>query len=442
MPSDTWRVCLSEIERLVQPQSFRTWFEPIHVVRFDPNEMVFEVPDQLFADWLEENYGWVIERAVFQICGWRPDLTLVPKTTVSQKSEQVNVQSTIKPSQIELSFQINKRYRFDNFVVGDSNEFAYSAAHAVAESPGETPFNPLLIYSGVGLGKTHLLQAIGYHCHEIHPTTRIVYITAEKFISDFISAIRRRDTSHFVESYRTADVLLVDDIQFFLQTEGSQREFFHTFNTLFQNDKQIVLTSDCAPPTLKGFEPRLISRFQSGLVASIDAPDLETRMAILKHKAESRCVEIPDEVSRYIAERHATNVRELEGALTQILAFASLKKEHLTTGFVSRVLNAAGTAHNQNLSVVRIQEATAEFFGFSVDDLTSTSRKQELSQARHVGMYLCKELTPSPLKAIGLRFGRKDHTTVIHACKSVSRRIASDAGFKEIVRQLEGRLTG
>lgn len=444
-PADVWHDCLPTIRSLVQPQSFKTWFDPIEVDRFDPNELVFLVPDTFFGDWISEHYGWVIERAVYETRGWRPALSFQSSSAPSPTAVEIASQShkeRSEPPQIELTFPINARYRFDNFVVGEGNEFAFSAALAVAESPGKTAFNPFVIYSGVGLGKTHLLQAIGHHCQSHATARRIVFITAEKFISDYIGSIRRRDTSEFVATYRTADILLVDDIQFFLQTEGSQREFFHTFNTLFQNDKQIVLTSDCSPPSLKGFESRLISRFESGLVASIDAPDLETRIAILNHKADSRGITLPEDVARYIAERHATNVRELEGALTRILAFAELKKEHLSTGLVSRLLpqGIENVGGDPSLSLSRIQEQTADFFSLSIDQLTGGSRRQELTQARHVGMYLCKSLTHTPLKSIGIQFGRKDHTTVIHACRSVEKRIENDPAFRELVRQLRARL--
>ncbi len=443
-PSDAWRDCLPAIRSLVQPQSFQTWFEPVEVDRFDPNELILLVPDAFFGDWIHEHYGWVIERAVYETKGWRPVVSLHSSGTTTDDSVATSkpVSEDEAPPQIEFTFPINTRYRFDNFVVGEGNEFAFSAAQAVAESPGKTVFNPLVIYSGVGLGKTHLLQAIGHYCQSRATAKRIVFVTAEKFISDYISSIRRRDTSEFVAIYRTADILLVDDVQFFLQTEGSQREFFHTFNTLFQNDKQIVLTSDCAPPNLKGFEPRLVSRFESGLVASIDAPDLETRIAILNHKAESRSVRLPQDAARYIAERHATNVRELEGALTRILAFAEIKGERLTTGLVSRLLphTIENRRGDPNLSLSRIQEATADFFSLSIDQLTSSSRRQELAQARHVGMFMCKTLTRSPLKSIGVQFGRKDHTTVIHAVRSVQRRMEKDSAFSELVRQLEAQL--
>lgn len=439
-----WRDCLSAIRSLVQPQSFHTWFEPLETDRFDPNELVLVVPDPFFGDWIHEHYGWVIERAIYETRGWRPTVSFRSSSETSEPhvAPEILSASSTAPPQIELTFPINARYRFDNFVVGEGNEFAFSAAQAVADSPGKTAFNPLVIYSGVGLGKTHLLQAIGHYCQTRATAKRIVFVTAEKFISDYISGIRRRDTSEFVATYRTADILLVDDIQFFFQTEGSQREFFHTFNTLFQNDKQIVLTSDCAPPNLKGFEPRLVSRFESGLVASIDAPDLETRIAILNHKAESRGISLPQDAARYIAERHSTNVRELEGALTRILAFAELKRESLTAGLVSRVLPLRGGSDGgpSSLSLTRIQETTADFFSLSVDQLTGASRRQELAQARHVGMFLCKALTRLPLKSIGLQFGRKDHTTVIHACRSVEKRMEMDPAFRELVRQLKARL--
>jgi chromosomal replication initiator protein len=321
-------------------------------------------------------------------------------------------------------------------VVGESNAFTYSAVEAVAKSPGKTMFNPLVIYGGVGLGKTHLLQAIGHYCVENKTATNVVYISSEKFVSDFIQSIKNKDTTDFVRTYRTADVLLVDDIQFFPQNESTQKEFFHTFNTLHQNGKQIVLSSDCSPERLKGLEERLVSRFQWGLVTGIEKPDLETRMAILKKKSEGDGFDLEDDIARVIASRVDTNIRELEGILTQLLAQVSLKQVPLTKELAIAVVNQTTKAPKTHLTIDKIQRITAKHFSINEDLLISKTRKQEVAVARQVAMYLCRKMTPSSLETIGLHFGGRDHSTVIHACQSIEAKLLTEPSFADRVQHL------
>ena len=438
-PATVWQSCLAVLKKELHSQSFQTWIEPLEIQNLDPNQVVLVTPDAFFSDWVEEHYRRCIEEAVYSVTSWRPSFSFDARAATTDSSTSVELES--KPLQRPISsFALNPRYRFDNFIVGESNEFAFSAARAVAEAPGKTSFNPFVIYSGVGLGKTHLLQAIGDYCLQNGTAQNVVYITAEKFISDYITSIRKRDMVRFVNTYRSADLLLVDDIQFFLLTEGSQREFFHTFNVLFQNDKQIVLSADCAPPSLKGFEPRLISRFQCGLVASIDSPDLETRIAILNHKAELQGVQLDQEVARHIADVHATNVRELEGALTRVMALSTLTHRPITTALVSEMLPSL-RAEPREVSIQMVIEQVCESFRITQVELIGSSRKKGIAAARHVSMYLSKNLTPASLKRIGAEFGGRDHSTVIHACKKVTERLVNDSALASQIEKLRGSIT-
>ncbi len=450
-PSDLWARCLQSIQHKIQPQSFQTWFGPTSSRELCAEKAVIEVPTSFFADWLEEHYSWLIQATLEEETSWKPRLEFIVQEAPGQTQGPVNFSLTESkqpaqaspaetPDPVEPAFPLNPRYRFEHFVVGESNEFSFTAAQAVAESPGQTAFNPLVLYSEVGLGKTHLLQAIGDFCVQNRTAESVVYVTAEKFVSDYITSIRKNDTSEFVRIYRTADVLLVDDIQFFVQSEGCHREFFHTFNALYQNEKQIVISSDRPPSSLKGFEDRLISRFQWGLVTNIDTPDLETRIAILNQKAEERGVVLSQEVARFLAERIDSNIRELEGALTRVVAFAAHKGEALTVSLVRQGLLGRPKAASPSIGIEQIQQATADFFHVSVELLVGATRKQEVAAARHAGMYLCKSLTGAPLKAIGNHFGNRDHTTVIHACRNVEQKVAADPGFGDLIAELRNQI--
>lgn len=441
MPHDRaklWQSCLAVLKKELHAQSYQTWITPLEIQSIDPNQVSILAPDAFFCDWVEEHYGLCIEQAILEVTSWRPTISFTPQAETTSQSVDASISKSVETPSVTRpvsSFALNSRYRFDNFIVGDSNEFAFSAARAVAEAPGKTSFNPFVIYSGVGLGKTHLLQAIGDFCLREGTAQNVVYITAEKFISDYINSIRKRDMAQFVGTYRSADLLLVDDIQFFLLTEGSQREFFHTFNALFQNDKQIVLSADCAPPSLKGFEPRLISRFQCGLVASIDSPDLETRIAILRHKAELQGTDLPEDVAHHIAEVHATNVRELEGALTRVIALSKLTHRPITTNLITQMLPSL-RAETKEISVQDVIAGVCGFYQISRSDVVGASRKKEIAMARHVSMYLAKRLTGAPLKMIGSEFGGRDHSTVIHACKNIEKRTRSDENLRSEIDRL------
>ena len=468
--TDPWRRCLQSIQGKIQPQSFATWFAPTSARRLTAEEAVIEVPNSFFADWLEEHYAWLILSTIQEELSWQPKLAFAVGVQTTQPPAQEIPQIQQVPIHFQQNephapaltspshhapnhhapkkeinkpvFPLNPRYRFDNFVVGESNEFSFSVAKAVAESPGQTAFNPLVLYGGVGLGKTHLLQAIGDHCIQTGTAKNVVYVTAEKFFSDYIEGVNKKDTSDFHRIYRQADVLLVDDIQFYVKTEGCQREFIHTFNALHQSDKQIVISSDRPPADLKGFEDRLISRFQWGVVSDISAPDLSTRIAIILQKAEEVDVLLPPEVVQYLAEHVDTNIRELEGALKRLVAYTKLRGCELNVETARETLLNRPQKRISTVSIEGILKAASDFFQIPTEKLVGATRKQDVATARHISMYLSKSLTGAPLKAIGIQFGNRDHTTVIHACRSVESKLTKDPEFEDLVNQLQSQIVG
>ena len=459
-PSDLWGQCLRKIEGKVEADAYLTWFAQTSSPRMGAEFAVIEVPTSFFADWLEEHWLDLIQTTIKEITSWTPEVRFdVEKDVRSTSGAPLDFslnddsapprnpepeQKPVAPAPVsEAVFPLNPRYRFEDFVVGESNQFSFTAAKAVAESPGRISYNPLVIYSGVGLGKTHLLQAIGDYCVRNNTARRVVYATAERFYTDYLKAIQKQDTSTYIEIYRNADILLIDDIQFYVKTEACQREFIHTFNALYQLNKQIVLSSDRPPSTLKGFEDRLISRFQWGLVSDIDRPDLETRIAIVNQKAADHGVRIPQDVARFLAEQVDSNIRELEGALTHLITFSVYKRAPVSLEIARDTIKSLGRVKAITTSAVSIEEikkSTARFFNISVEMLTGSTRKQEIATARHICMYLCRRLTEAPLKSIGTEFGNRDHTTVIHACKNIAAKLSTDPDFQTLVSRIQNRV--
>jgi chromosomal replication initiator protein len=431
-----WEECLSYLSRKIKKQSFCTWLKATRGLPSPEGSIRVAVPNKFVADWLEEHYLILINACIKEVTGKALTLTF----HISRDSRNYHPQMSMnfdQPSIKRTSAQVapeerglNPKYTFDAFVVGDSNQFAHAAAMAVAEAPGKTKYNPLYIYGGVGLGKTHLVQAIGHFILDAYDAIKVLYVTSEKFTNDFINSITSNTTQQFVNLYRNVDILLLDDIQFFAGKESTQVQFFHTFNVLYQNGKQIVLASDRPPREIKGVEERLLSRFQQGLVTDIQPPDLETRIAILNKKAESDSIPIPIEVSTFIADNVTSNIRELEGSLIRLLAYASLNSKEITVDLAKEVLKDNIRNGTREVTIEHIQKKVASSYNLSSESLCSKRKTQEIALARQVAMYLARSLTNSSLKTIGLHFGGRDHSTVIHACTQVAENLKVDHNFK------------
>ncbi len=451
-----WSECLSIIKGDVNSQSYKTWFEPIIPVSFDGTQLVVHVPSQFFYEWLEEHYYGLINKAVTTVVGTTINLvySIEPEKAFSQdeyRHSTINVQNLQQQSNQKGFVQaiqslppyqsyLNPRYTFDNFIKGESNQLARAAALAVANNPGGTSFNPLVIYGGVGLGKTHLIQAIGNHALSSKKAQRVMYVSSEKFTIEFVDSIQSDKTSEFSNFYRSMDLLIVDDIQFFTSKEKTQDSFFHTFNALHQLGKQIILSSDRPPKELKGLDERLISRFQWGLTADIQPPDLETRIAILNRKSEDDGIDLPQDVIEFIAINVTSNIRELEGCLISLLAKASLENKDINVDLAREVLKIVVGEIKTHISIEEIQRIVCEYFNIAEDLIRAKTRKQEIVNARQIAMYLSKELTNSSLKTIGLHFGGRDHSTVIHACQTVEEQTEKDQKFQLIIHQIKKKI--
>ena len=439
-PKAIWGDCLIIIQEHVTPQSFQTWFSPIIPLKLDNKSFSIQVPSQFFYEWIEEHYPHIIRDALSQIMNQDIELAY----TILQKDILRPIPAKSTRNTVRVSGQymgdetyLNSRYIFENFVEGSSNQFARAASLAVAEAPGKTSFNPLVIYGGVGLGKTHLIQAIGNFAKEKSSARRIRYVSSEKFTIEFINSIQNNKATQFSQIYRNVDLLLVDDIQFFINKERTQEEFFHTFNTLHQKGKQIVLSSDRPPKELKGLEERLISRFQWGLVADIQPPDLETRIAILQQKAGLDGIDLPREIIEYISANIKSNIREMEGALIKLLAYSSLKGVDISLDLAKSVLKDIVTSKRTDISIEEIQRVVCQYYEIPEDLLRGKSRKKEIAFARQMAMYLSKNMTHYSLKSIGLHFGGRDHTTVIHAIRTIEQLYRGKDNRKKVVDSIE-----
>lgn len=492
-----WQDCLVFISPKVKRQTFHTWFQHIRPVAFEGNTLVLEVANQFAADWIQEHFRDLLTQAVQETVGppvnfrlkvreprnagrgqvkqqgSSAQLTLdvgapaaesqptststnsggignngqPPTTSAPANEARPHTQSppglaspyapVVKVAhRPAVGLALSDRYTFDTFVVGDSNQFAHAAALSVAESGNNARYNPLYIYGRVGLGKTHLAQAIGHLVLELNPRARVVYATSEKFTNDFISSLSANNTAEFTQRYRSVDLLIVDDIQFFAGKESTQAQFFHTFNDLFQNGRRIVLTSDRPPKEISGLEERLLSRFACGLVTDIQPPDLETRIAILKKKTENEQIDVPEDCLHYIADHITSNIRELEGSLIRLLAYASLCGKDVNLELAREVLQDTLEAKRPPLTIETIQKAVAAHFNLPIESMWTKKKTQEIVNARQIAMSLARELTGWPLKTIGSKFGGRDHSTVIHACAQVAARTKEDPAFKQHIDQI------
>jgi chromosomal replication initiator protein len=464
-----WNSCLQIIKDNIPAQSFKTWFEPVKAVRLEGNVLTIQVPSLFFYEWLEEHYVGLLRKTIKKQLGENGRLEY---NIVVEKSSTNHPYTTNMPSngngaeakkqsmpipislnkdiknpfvipglkKLQVDPQLNQNYSFDNFIEGECNRLARSAGYAVAERPGGTSFNPLMVYGGVGLGKTHLVQAIGNEIKQRYPDKLVIYVACEKFCQQFVDSVKKNTVNDFVNFYQAMDVIIMDDIHNFAGKEKTQDIFFHIFNHLHQSSKQIILTADKPPKDLAGLEERLLSRFKWGLSADIQAPDLETRMAILQKKMYSDGIELPEDVIEYVAEQIDNSVRELEGAMVSLLAQATLNKKEVDLNLAKTMLKNFVKNSSKEISMDYIQKLVCDYFEVPVEMVKSKIRKREIVQARQISMYLAKNHTKTSLKSIGEFFGGRDHSTVIYACQTVEDLIETDKKFKSYVQDILKRL--
>jgi chromosomal replication initiator protein len=461
MHNEVWGRCLHYIRERIPEQSFNTWFLPIIPVKLTNEVLTIQVPSQFFYEWLEENYVHLLHEAITREIGENGSLEY---SVIVDRGSSVNQPTTVNVTggssnynknrvngydqyknpqfiqELASDSNLNPNYKFDNFIEGDCNRLARSAGYAVAKKPGVTSFNPLMLYGGVGLGKTHLVQAIGNEIKHNHPDKYVFYVASEKFTNQFIDALKNNSIQEFIAYYRNVDVLMLDDVQFLKDKEKTQEIFFHIFNHLHQNGKQIIMTSDCPPKDLRGLQERLVSRFKWGLTADLQQPDFETRVAIIHRKMQSDGISIPEQVVEYLAYTVDTNIRELEGVIISLIAHASLTKEEVTLDLAKNILKTIVMDIDSEVGIDYIQKTVSEYFNVPTDDLKAKTRKKEIVIARQVAMYFSKDYTNHSLKSIGYHFGGRDHSTVIHAVQSVNDMIDTNSKFRLSVEELRKKL--
>ena len=436
--ANIWEEILSRVQAKVNRHSFYTWFKPTAFVADDGRTVTVRVPNALFKDWITKHYSGVIAESLDEV--QRSDAlvsfvaTGTPEAAAPPPVQEnpAALDDVLAPVTPTPAAGLNPRYTFDTFIVGSSNQFAHAACRAVAEAPSRS-YNPLFIYGGVGLGKTHLMHAIGHYVLSHNRNLVLTYISSERFMNEMINAVRYDRLIDFRERYRSVDVLLVDDVQFLAGKEGTQNEFFHTFNALYDSQKQIVLSSDCPPHEIEQLEERLRSRFEWGLIADIQSPDLETKVAILKKKAEAEAVPLPDSVAIYIAGRIKSNIRELEGSLIRLIAFASLTGRELSVELAQEVLHNVKDHEEKAVTIDHIQKFVSDYYQLKLADLKSRNNSKSIAMPRQVAMYLCKALTHASLPEIGRSFGGKHHSTVIHSIRKVETLRKGDNQFNMLL---------
>jgi len=465
-----WGNCLSFIKDNITPQAYKTWFEPIKAVKLTDNALSIQVPSKFFYEWLEEHYVKLLKVALNKELGdtaklvyvirmentygnKQPFTESIPSSQRAQmQSQQVDVPTKSKRAELKNPFiipgirnvkiesQLNPNYNFESFLEGDSNRLARSAGMAVANKPGGTSFNPLLIFGGVGLGKTHLAHAIGVEIKDKYPEKTVLYISAEKFTQQYIESVKKNNRNDFIHFYQIIDVLIVDDIQLLSGKAGTQDVFFHIFNHLHQNGKQVILTSDKAPVDMQDIEQRLLSRFKWGLSAELQHPDFETRIAIIKSKLYRDGVEMPEDIVEFLANNIKTNIRELEGAIISLIAHSSFNKKDITLELAKSIVDNYVKNTKREVSIDYIQKVVGDYFQMDVETLRSKTRKRHIVQARQLAMFFAKKLTKASLASIGSQIGKRDHATVLHACKTVNNLAATDKQFRKFVEDLDKKL--
>ncbi len=468
-----WEKCLAIIKDNVNWRAFQTWFEPITAVSLSNSILTIQVPSQFFYEWLEEHYVELLGKTIKRILGkegrleyriqmeakanrQQPATMNLPGSAHPKPSKEHNyvqmdyvMEDPLKiknpfiipgMKRVQIDPQLNPNHNFENYIEGECNRLARTAGIHIAQKPGTTAFNPLMVFGGTGCGKTHLLQAIGNEVRRLHPQKSVLYVSTEKFINQFIDHSQRQEVNDFIHFYQMIDVLLIDDIHLFVSAVKSQDAFFAIFNHLHQNGKQIVLSSDTPPKDLEGMQERLLSRFRWGLHAEILAPDFDTRKAILEMKMRNEGIEIPNDVIQYVAYNVQNNIRDLEGTVISLFAQATLNRKEIDLELAKRVLKNFVKASFKELSIEDIQTMVCKFYNVAYDDLLSKRRIREIVQARQITMYLAKKFTRSSLKAIGAHFSGKDHTTVIHSCQTVQNMIETDAAYRERFLELQQKV--
>lgn len=469
--NSVWSNCLAFIQDNIQPQAFKTWFEPIKPVKLSENALSIQVPSKFFYEWLEEHYVKLLKVALTKELGKTAKLVYIIRMEntygnsepFTEKIPSSN-RGTIRPQEmdvpiksknpelknpfvipgirnIKIESQLNANYNFDNFLEGDSNRLARSAGMAVANKPGGTSFNPLLVFGGVGLGKTHLAHAIGVEIKDKYPERTVLYISAEKFTQQYIESVKKNTRNDFIHFYQLIDVLIVDDVQFLSGKSGTQDVFFHIFNHLHQNGKQVILTSDKAPVDMQDIEQRLLSRFKWGLSAELQNPDYETRISILKNKLYRDGVEMPVDIIEYVAKHIKTNIRELEGAIISLIAQSSFNKKEVTLELAQQVVEKFVKNTKREVSIDYIQKVVSDYFEMDVATLQSKTRKRHIVQARQLAMFFAKKYTKASLASIGSQIGKRDHATVLHACKTVDNLAETDKQFRKYIEDLTKKLS-
>jgi len=466
-----WNNCLEFIKDNIQEQAYKTWFEPIQPVKLDDNVLSIQVPSKFFYEWLEEHYVKLLKMALTKELGKDAKLVYVIRmenSFGSTKSFTEKIPSEYKPKMdsqkiesssayfkteltnpfiipgiknLKIDSQLNPNYNFNNFLEGDSNRLARSAGYAVSNRPGGTSFNPLLIFGGVGLGKTHLANAIGVNIKQKFPEKTVLYISAEKFTQQYIESVKKNNRNDFIHFYQLIDVLIIDDVQFFSGKSGTQDVFFHIFNHLHQNGKQLVLTSDKAPVDMQEIEQRLLSRFKWGLSAELQTPDYETRVSIIKNKLDRDGVEMDEEIIFYVAKYIKTNVRELEGAIISLMAQSSFNRKNITTDLAKVIVEKFVKNTKKEISIDHIQKVVSDYFQMDVSTLQSKTRKRHIVQARQLAMFFSKKFTKASLASIGTKIGHRDHATVLHACKTVDNLAFTDKQFRKYVEDLNKKFS-
>ena len=464
---EIWNNCLSVIKDNVTEEAYKTWFEPIVPVSLENNLFILQVPSPFFAEFLDEHHLNLLKPVIKRFAGEKVKLAYklpvdssasngtmtvpssnrsVPKNPIGQPPPQRLSDGPINPfvipglKKLQIDSQLNENYTFDNFIEGDCNRLARSAGMKIAKEPGKTAFNPLVIYSGTGLGKTHLCHAIGLETKRLHPEKTVLYVQAEQLSTQYVTANKNNNRPDFINFYQMIDVLIIDDIQFLAGKAGTQDVFFHIFNHLQQNNKQIVITSDKFPSELQGMEDRLLSRFKWGLAADLQAPDLSTRTSIIREKLYDNGITFPDEVVQYIASNVRNNIRELEGVMNSLMAQSLLNKRAVTLEMAQQIIDRFVRNTVKEVSVEYIINIVCEYFKISPEQLALKTRKRQVVQARQIAMYLAKKYSNASLAAIGQQCGKKDHATVHHACKTIANQLETDKQFKVMFADIEKKI--